>query len=504
MRIIGYARVSSREQAENSHALEQQIERLKAAGATEILSDVESGTNNDRIAFNQVIDLVKSRAVDGVIVTRLDRLTRSLPTLRVVVNQFQHTSVNLCALDDNINLSTAAGKFHLNILGSLAEMEVDRLSERVRHGWSHLRDRKVAMNPPFGYTKVDDRHKLDHSPFLSLLMCPVEPLLDRNTQRPIDHPVEYSKAMIADCLINSFLQYRTLRRALRWMNETYGIQTFAHNNANGKPRGGRLAQQMFRFSPSGFKEWLINPVLQGHTCYLRKRNGQRLKPENWDIRHNTHPEQALVTTVEAQQIEAILSHNRQVRGYGSTALKYPLSGLVFCGECRSACYSTCGRKNYKHPERGFNYYFQCKNWRVRSCTQKTTVRMEVAEQAVIEALTQRSETISQIAQLPPEQQEPLELKELRQQLKQLESIPGHNPVIEGAKRELRQQIDAYQYQLKQDDTAKSANRDLLLQVFGDRSYWKTLLDSEKREIYRALVDRVIMRDGQVEQVQLKV
>jgi site-specific DNA recombinase len=41
-RIPGYARVSSREQAENSHALEQQIARLKAAGATEIYFDVES------------------------------------------------------------------------------------------------------------------------------------------------------------------------------------------------------------------------------------------------------------------------------------------------------------------------------------------------------------------------------------------------------------------------------------------------------------------------------
>jgi len=39
---------------------------------------------------------------------------------------------------------------------------------------------------------------------------------------------------------------------------------------------------------------------------------------------------------------------------------------------------------------------------------------------------------------------------------------------------------------------------------GDRSYWKTLLDEEKRELYRALVDRVVVKDGQVERVELKV
>ena len=53
---------------------------------------------------------------------------------------------------------------------------------------------------------------------------------------------------------------------------------------------------------------------------------------------------------------------------------------------------------------------------------------------------------------------------------------------------------------------QSANRVLLLllQVFGDRSYWHTLLDDDKREIYRILVERVVVKDGQVESVALKV
>lgn len=150
MKVIGYARVSSREQAENSHALEQQTARLYSAGAMEVYADVESGSRDERDRFNKVIELVKANAIDEVIVTRLDRLTRSLPTLRSVLDVFQKQGVNLRALDDSIDLSTAAGKFHLNMLGALAEMEVDRLSERVRHGWAHLRERKVAMNPPFG------------------------------------------------------------------------------------------------------------------------------------------------------------------------------------------------------------------------------------------------------------------------------------------------------------------------------------------------------------------
>jgi site-specific DNA recombinase len=109
-----------------------------------------------------------------------------------------------------------------------------------------------------------------------------------------------------------------------------------------------------------------------------------------------------------------------------------------------------------------------------------------------------------IAERPPEQLEPTELRALRDQLSQLEAILGFNQAIEQAKQNLRQQIQSFQLQVKQADNVKSENRELLLQVFGDRSYWKTLLDEEKQEIFRALVERIIVRDGKVEQVILKV
>ena len=79
-----------------------------------------------------------------------------------------------------------------------------------------------------------------------------------------------------------------------------------------------------------------------------------------------------------------LSDNRQRRGYGSTALKYPLPGLVICAECRSTCYSQPAVMNYSRAKRlgipkVYHHYFQYKNWRVgwrpsrrhRSYSQKT-------------------------------------------------------------------------------------------------------------------------------------
>jgi len=487
---IGYARVSSREQAENSHALEQQMQRLRVAGVEEIYSDVESGTKDDRQGFNLVMALVRSRAVDEVVITRLDRLTRSLITLRKVLDEFREHGVNMKALDDSVDLSTAAGKFHLNMLGALAEMEVDRLSERVRHGWSHLRNRQVAMNPPFGYTKLNDRHCLDHEPFLCLL----ETRQARST------------AEIAREIIETFLQEKTLRKCLRVINQKYGIHTFAHNQGQHR-RGGRAARGLFRFSPGGLRNWLLNPVLQGHLCYLRRQDGKHLPKDDWTIHYDTHPDQRIVSDEECRRIEAILQHNQRVRGFGSTALKYPLSGLVFCGECRGSCYSLTGQNNYHRAKRlglepEMNYYFQCKNWRMRSCNQKSAVRMENAESAVIQALIHRAEMIRATAETREEQVDPPELQALKVELAYYLNAPGSRAAAIVA--DLRQQIDAYHHQKETATALNVEQRDLLLQTFGDSLYWEALTHEEKRDIYRALVDRVIIKDGQVERVDLRV
>lgn len=479
---IGYARVSTREQSENSHALEQQIARLKAAGATEIYSDVESGSKNSRPKFKQLIADCKLGRISEVIVTRLDRLTRSLVTLRKTIDQLKDAGVSLVALDDSIDTSTAVGKFHLNMLGSLAEMEVDRLSERVRHGWKHLRDRKVAMNPPFGYCKINDKHTLDHQKFLCLLS-------DRT---------ELSKAEIAQDIINAFFQERSLRGCLRVINPKYGIFTSANNN-HGENIGGVTARGLFRFSITGLKDWLINPVLQGHLCYLKKRNGQRLDRSQWQIFRNTH--EALITEQQSREIDEILAHNRQVRGYGTQAQRFPLSGLVFCAECRAACYSCASRIGTSKTE--FHYYFQCKNAQTRSCNNRKLVRQEKCEAAAIASLTQRASQIADIAELPLERVEPLDLRELRGQLAVLENL-GYNPAIATAKEQLRAQISNLEYGLTVGANIDTKLRDALIDTFGNPVYFSSLPLDEKKAIYRALIDRIVVKDGGVVSVELKI
>jgi site-specific DNA recombinase len=487
MRIIGYCRVSTREQSENSHALEQQMERIRKAGATEILVDVESGTKDDRKAFNQLMQLASENLIQEVVITRLDRLTRSLITLRKTVDYLQQCKVHLRALDDAIDTSTAAGKFHLHMLGALAEMEVDRLRERIAHGMQHRRNRNAASpQPPFGFVTVSERYQLDHTPFLCLL----------------ENHQQMSKAEIARDIVVIFFDKRSLLRCVTRMNEKYGIQYAGI--------GTRASHSKFQFYPASLREWLHNPVLRGHTYYGVKNAPRRR--DLWDIRHDTHPDDVIMTEQEYQAICDILSENRERRGFGKRGGKiHPLSGLVRCGACGSVCDCSNSDLNAHRRRKGEDlppnvvYYYQCQQWKAKGCNQKKTVRESIVEALIIGALTNRAEELAAIAQLPATEQEPLALKELRSQLAQLQSIPNPNQVIIGAKDELQRQITNFQVNMGLESQAQSANRELLLAVFQDQAFWDTYLTpQQKRDIYRKLVNRAITRDGQVVEILLKV
>lgn len=211
--VIGYCWVSSREQSDNSSALEQQIARIKDAGAEDVLLDVESGRascEEDRTEFKRLMRLVEKRLVDKVIVTRLDRLSRSLPTLRKVVDTFRASEVVLVTLDNAVDMSTAAGKFHINMLGALAEMESDHLSERIRHGHAHFRKQKRACHTPFGYVIENFQNVLDNASFICL----------------IETQTELSKSDLAKNLIESYISLQSLAGTCRHFNERYGFSVF--------------------------------------------------------------------------------------------------------------------------------------------------------------------------------------------------------------------------------------------------------------------------------------
>lgn len=131
---FGYARVSTADQV-----LDRQTDQLEKQNCDEILSEKISGKKKDRPEFNRLMD--KLRPGDSVVIVSLDRLGRNLKHLIELSSKFEDMGVELISLKENIDTSTAMGKFFFQITGAFAEFEANLLSERTKEGLDAARSR---------------------------------------------------------------------------------------------------------------------------------------------------------------------------------------------------------------------------------------------------------------------------------------------------------------------------------------------------------------------------
>jgi predicted site-specific integrase-resolvase len=125
---IGYARVSTTDQD-----LDIQVTALKREGCTTIRSEKRSGTTTrGREELRTVLDFL--RAGDVLMVTRIDRLAKSIGDLQDIVRTVRVKGASLKATEQPIDTSTAAGKCFLDMLGVFAEFETNLRRERQLEG----------------------------------------------------------------------------------------------------------------------------------------------------------------------------------------------------------------------------------------------------------------------------------------------------------------------------------------------------------------------------------
>lgn len=129
MSIIGYARVSS-----TGQSLELQRQQLSEAGCTKLFEEKRSGTSQGgREQLALALDYV--REGDALVVTRLDRLARSMTDLRTIIDRLTAKGVEFRALQQGaIDTSSSSGRLMLNMLAAFAEFETDLRKERQREG----------------------------------------------------------------------------------------------------------------------------------------------------------------------------------------------------------------------------------------------------------------------------------------------------------------------------------------------------------------------------------
>ena len=138
--IYGYARVSTPGQARNGNSLKEQEERLRAAGAEKIYRDVFTGRKMDRPKLKEIKG--KLQPGDTLIVTRLDRLGRSVAQASALITELLDAGVTINVLDLGILSNGSVSTLMRNVLLSFAQFEHDMIVERTQEGKSIARQRE--------------------------------------------------------------------------------------------------------------------------------------------------------------------------------------------------------------------------------------------------------------------------------------------------------------------------------------------------------------------------
>lgn len=136
MKVAIYARVSTIEQDATvqekicwEYATRNQIEIYRVYTDSGI-----SGMKNSRPAFNELLKDMRLMRFNGIMVTKLDRIGRSLQHILSLFDEFSKLGVHFIACTQSIDTSCATGKLQLHIFGAFAEFERNIISERTREG----------------------------------------------------------------------------------------------------------------------------------------------------------------------------------------------------------------------------------------------------------------------------------------------------------------------------------------------------------------------------------
>ena len=125
---IGYARTSTTDQN-----LDAQIKALEVAGCGMVRTEQKSGATLDgRPELKTILDFI--HAGETLVVTRIDRLARSLKDLQTIVARLNEKGAHLAATEQPVDTSTAAGKAFFDMLGVFAEFETNLRRERQAEG----------------------------------------------------------------------------------------------------------------------------------------------------------------------------------------------------------------------------------------------------------------------------------------------------------------------------------------------------------------------------------
>ncbi len=356
-----YVRVSTEEQAEEGFSIQAQLETLRSYARQhryivfkEYIDEGISGKSIDkRFALQQMLEDSKKGLFHEVIVWKINRISRNQLDLLQIVDTLQRNNVTFRSYSENFETETPMGRFALQMMGSVAELERNTIVENVKMGMKQrARQGKWNGGIVLGYQSVE-----------------VENSTHRKRKETRLEIVE-SEAHIVRMIFEKYAGGRGLKSIANELNHLH------YKTKHNKP-----------FSVTTVKTILNNPVYIGKIRFNKQENwndkrrkGTNANPIIVDGEHKAIISQELWDKVQARYANTIRYSTRVF--YGS----FPFTGVMRCPKCGHGMVSQRATRKNKAGEIKYTLYYQCGQFANKGTAvcRANSVRADYAEQEIME------------------------------------------------------------------------------------------------------------------------
>lgn len=412
MKCAIYIRVSTDEQADKGNSLIEQREQLQAfckgvgwVNPALYIDDGYSAKDLNRPAVKRLIDDVQKRKIDVVLTTKLDRLSRNQLDLLQTIKLFEEHDCGYASASERFDTSTAAGRLVMQILGSFAEFERERISERVKDNMTSIARNtdRVLTAPCYGYDITDGKYTInpEEAAFVEMMFEMAEN----------GHGHRYIAKRLNDL--------------------------------------GQVTKRGKEWDQVNVKRLMLNETICGTMIYNKRytKNGKTVFRDkaDWIIKENNHP--AIISPERFYAAHKIIK-SRSIAHKHADSETYLLTGLLKCKHCGRNMKGSTSR--HKRANNEYTYYryicasyvngYGCKHHAVHRENLETVILKEIEQVAT----SSHSELKLSIATTPTALDE---IHDIENQLNRIN-------------KKMQKQIEAYEDELISADDLRQARKRL--------------------------------------------